>query len=284
MMMRLSAVAICLLVAGCEKAPAAPAEAAGQAAEKAALAESASPAAQAAPAEKAAATEKAAEAAQAAEAAPAEHPALSAPKAFADTDEAAVGTLDAGIGLAVGTTVPGFTATQADGTEVSLSELLAKGPVLIAFYRGGWCPFCNYQVQKMSEAFPRFQALGVTPVMVSVDAPDGAEMAKKAYDVPFPILSDPEGAVMDAFKVGYTLDEPTLGKLKGYGLDIEAWAGNAKHRLPHPGIFLVGTDSVVRFAHAAADYKTRPSVDQLIKAIEGVEGLGAQKAAPAAGE
>ncbi len=96
--------------------------------------------------------------------------------------------------------------------------------------------------------------------------------------MPFPILSDPDGAVMDAFKVGYTLDQATFDKLKGYGHNIEAWAGNDKHRLPHPGIFLVGTDSVVRFAHAAVDYKTRPSVDQLIKVIE------AQKAAPATAE
>lgn len=103
--------------------------------------------------------------------------------------------------------------------------------------------------------------------MVSVDELDGNLATKDAYDVPFPVLSDPDAEVHTAYNVVNELDDAGVERLKGFGLDIERWSKRKHHKIAIPSIFLIDEDGVVQFAHAAHDYKSRPKTDKLLEVL-----------------
>jgi peroxiredoxin len=81
---------------------------------------------------------------------------------------------------------------DAAGLEVRLSDLMRRGPLLLVFYRGGWCPYCNFQIRELTAAYPEYGKRGVTPVAISVDRVEESAKTLATYSIPFPVLSDPE--------------------------------------------------------------------------------------------
>ncbi|QKX15650.1 peroxiredoxin-like family protein [Microbulbifer sp. YPW1] len=162
-----------------------------------------------------------------------------------------------------------FSVMTHKGEEASLQSLLSDhAPILVVFYRGGWCPYCNVQIRQLSEAWPEFEKRGVTPVLISVDKPDASAMAKATYEIPFPVLSDPELKAHEAFDVVVEIDDTTAEKYKTYGIVLEDWSGKDHHKIAAPGVFLVDSAGIVQWAHVAKDYKTRPSVGQLLRMLD----------------
>lgn len=191
-----------------------------------------------------------------------------AEKKTAVTSADKLGTNENGMGLKAGDKVPAFHSNTYTGDKVSLEDLLDAGPIMVIFYRGGWCPFCNYQVRQVTQAFDQFTQRNVTPVLVSVDQTDGAMLVKDAYDIPFPVLSDSELAAHEAFNAFIEVDNSTYEKYKDYGIDLETWSGLTHHKIAAPAVFLVDKDANVRWSHVALDFKTRPSIEQLLSAID----------------
>jgi len=175
-----------------------------------------------------------------------------------------LGTQVEGKGLKVGTRAPKVKLQNIAGETVALQELYSKGPVLVVFYRGAWCPYCNYQVHALTEAYPEFQSIGVTPVLISVDKPDTAATTEAAYKVPFPLLSDSALEAHRAFNVVHQVDGEELQKLQGYGIDLEKYSGQTHHSIAVPSAFIV-VKGVVRWVHADPDYATRPTAAQLLE-------------------
>lgn len=184
------------------------------------------------------------------------------------TEASVLGTNDDGIGLEVGQQVPDFSLTDHQGEPVAFPELAAEGPLLVVFYRGGWCPYCNLQIRQMTQAYDQFEARGVLPVLISVDKPDAAAMAQRTYEIPFPVLSDPGLAAHNAFEVVLQLDEATVERYRKHGLDLEEWSGRDDGRIAVSSAFLVSPEGVVQWVHTSLDYKTRPSVQQLLDVID----------------
>jgi len=186
------------------------------------------------------------------------------------TDPAAdrVGVLAPGTGIPVGQKVPDIHARDLDGNDVSLSSLYTKTPILLAFYRGGWCPFCSTENHSLATAYPEYQKRGVTPVTVSVDKPDAEAKTKATYSIPFPVLSDSDATMIEAFHVVNHVDDATLAKMKGFGLDLESYSGKAHHEIAIPSLFLIDRTGIVRWAHSDPDYKVRPSTAQILAAID----------------
>src|ERR1700688_4386736 len=108
-------------------------------------------------------------------------------------------------GLAVGDPAPDFTLLDAAGRPVTLSELLTDGPVVLTFYRGEWCPFCNIQIRHLEQALPSFQKYGATLVAISPQAPDHSLSLTEKYELKFPVLADLDQAVIQAYNVQFTL-------------------------------------------------------------------------------
>lgn len=183
----------------------------------------------------------------------------------------ALGTNDDGIGLSPGDRVAGFSAHSFDGTPVRWEELLDRSPLLVIFYRGGWCPYCNLQIRQLTQAYSEFEERGILPVLISVDETDAASLAQRSYEIPFPVLSDPDLHALEAFRVTMEVDEATLERYQEYGIDLEAWSRREHHKIAVPSAFFVDENGVVRWAHSSRDYRVRPSPQQLLDVADRID-------------
>ena len=189
-------------------------------------------------------------------------PALSAP------DSATLGSNEADIGKKIGETVPSFKIKSQNDRAVAWTNLLQKAPLLVIFYRGGWCPYCNLQIKQLSEAYPEFEKRQVLPILISVDKPEATTLSQKTYDIPFPVLSDSDLNAHNAFDVVLTVDDKTYQLYKQYGIVLEDWSGENHHKIAVASSFIVSKDSKILWAHTSTDYKTRPSIPQLLQVID----------------
>lgn len=182
-----------------------------------------------------------------------------------------LGTNDDGIGLVPGAKVQNFVVSSHEGKPVEWDSLVKQGPLLVVFYRGGWCPYCNVQIRQLTLNYPEFKKRGVLPVLISVDETDGATLAQKTYEIPFPVLSDPNLKAHTAFNVIMEVDADTAKRYKDNGLDLEAWSGRDHHKIAISSAFLVDKTGVVRWANTSKDYRTRPSPEQLMEAADSID-------------
>ena len=191
-------------------------------------------------------------------------------KEYTATPNDKLGVLPNGMGIAVGRPAPDFTVTNLDGASTSLAALRDKhGAILLAFYRGGWCPYCNFEIRALSKVFPEFKNKAVTPVAISVDKVDEASKTNATYEIPFPVLSDPDLRAHEAFRVVHEASDEEVTRLRGFGIDIERSSGKTHHKFAVPAFFLIDAQGVVRWAHADPEYKVRPTTEQLLAAIDG---------------
>jgi peroxiredoxin len=189
-------------------------------------------------------------------------------KEYVPTSASALGTLPSGMGIPPGQTAPDALVRDSVGQPLRLSSLYERGPILLAFYRGGWCPYCSFEIHELTVAYGDYQRRGVTPVAVSVDKEDEGAKTKATYSVPFPILSDPERTAHVAFHVVHHAESEEVAKLKAFGIDVERSSGRTHHDFAVPALFLIDRAGVVRWAHADPDYKTRPSTAQILAALD----------------
>lgn len=192
---------------------------------------------------------------------------LAAPREKATTAPPAAGVQAAGVGLPVGSRAPaGLQARDPAGAPVALDALLGQGPTLLVFYRGGWCPYCNHQLHALAQAAPRFEAAGVRIVAISVDKPQEAAGTQAGWEIPFPVLSDPDLAAHGAFGVVSRVDADTQSRYRKMGIDLERASGRTDGAVAVPSMFLV-KDGAVAWAHADPDYRVRPTPGQVLTAL-----------------
>ena len=172
--------------------------------------------------------------------------------------------------LQVKDAAPDFTLPDAFGHEVSLKSLLAKGPVVISFYRGEWCPFCNLELRALEDELPKMKALGATLVAISPEKPEGGAAAIEKNKLTFTVLSDFENKVARqfgvVFKVGEKLQDLSKNVFKN---DLAAKNGEDSYELPVPATFILDAHGIVRFAHVEVDYMTgRVEPEDVVTALE----------------
>jgi peroxiredoxin len=182
-----------------------------------------------------------------------------------------VGTQSEGTGLKLGQTAPDPVLFDTKGAKVKLSSVSAGGATLLVFYRGGWCPPCNYQIHALTGRNPEFARRGVHLVGISVDDPKHAAQTQAEYKTQFPLLSDPDLAAHRAFHVIDHIGGLTTFMLARMGANLEDRSGREHHDVAVPALFLLDRDRVVRWAHTDPDYSTRPSVDQLLAVVDRTE-------------
>lgn len=188
-----------------------------------------------------------------------------------------LGKLPDGIGIAVGQKAPlEISANDLNGRATTLGQVLKeRGRILVMFYRGGWCPYCNFEIHDLVKAYPEFEKRKIVPVAISVDKAEESSKTQATYTIPFPVLSDPDLALHEGFHVVHRADAAEFEKLKGFGIDLERSSGKTHHAFAIPSIFLIDKDGVVRFAHADPDYKVRPRASQILESLDKA-GLGAK--------
>jgi peroxiredoxin len=187
--------------------------------------------------------------------------------AVADVNESGVAP-----GLAVGDLAPNFTLPDALGQPVALADLLVQGPVVVTFYRGEWCPYCNVQLRGLQATLPRLRELGASLVAISPQAADHALSLSEKYDLAYPVLSDVNQAVIGAYRIRFTL----AGDLEDLQVNVfqnDPREQNANHSrsLPVPATFVIDRNGIVRAAFVSADWRYRPEPADIIAALEGLQ-------------
>ncbi|MFG0306991.1 MAG: peroxiredoxin-like family protein [Phycisphaerales bacterium JB040] len=179
---------------------------------------------------------------------------------------ATVKNLEPKTGLPVGWIAPGVELKDKDGKAVKLSELYAKGPTVVAFYRGGWCPFCVRQLRDWREYESEFEAAGVNLVFITPEAVENVASSVEKTETPYTVLSDTEQKAASLFNVIFQLDDQTRQRYKGYGIDLNAWNANSEWSLPVPGVFVIDTEGAVRWTYINENYQERADVEEVLEA------------------
>ena len=198
-------------------------------------------------------------------------PPYSVPRAVIETMHRATAALvasgAAAKALKAGDKAPAFTLADPDGRPVSSADLLARGPLVISFYRGVWCPYCNMELQALQAALPAFERLGAALVAVSPQTAPNSRKSLRQNGLAFPILSDPHNAVAAAFGLRFALPEDLVALYKSLKNDLPAFNGDASWTLPMPGRFVVAQDGTVLYAEVNPDYTRRPEPDDMLPAL-----------------
>jgi len=174
--------------------------------------------------------------------------------------------------LKEGDRAPSATLSRPDGQPVTLSKVYSAKPTILIFYRGGWCPYCNTHLGQIAKAEAELVKLGYQVLAISPDQPEAlrASIDKGGYG--YQLLSDSDMVLSSAFGLAFRVDDPTVEKYRGFGIDLDKASGRSHHLLPVPAVYIVDTKGVIRFAHWDADYKKRLESADLIAAARRVVG------------
>lgn len=180
------------------------------------------------------------------------------------------GSLMAAPGLKIGSTAPNFSIEQADSKTFKLYSELKSSPVVLLFYRGGWCPYCNLQLKSIqNEVFPKLKANGIKLLAVSVDKI--AEAKKTKNTLSFPVASDSDAKVISQYNiVNYVTDEK-FEMLKSYKIDIEKASGKKHRKIAIPAVFVINKSTKIVFSYANKNYKVRAQNKDILKAINNLK-------------
>ena len=177
--------------------------------------------------------------------------------------------------LKAGDKAPAFALRDPDGETVSSAELLARGPLVVSFYRGVWCPYCNMELQALQEALPAFQALGANLVAISPQTPVNSRKSVRQNTLGFPILSDPHNEVAAAFGLRFTLQDYLVDLYKALKNDLPAFNGDPSWTLPMPGRYVIAQDGTILYAEVNPDYTRRPEPEDMLPALRRAVALSA---------
>ena len=174
----------------------------------------------------------------------------------------------AGDAVKAGDVLEDFTLPDATGGEVSLSQLVADGPAVLVFYRGGWCPYCNLALRYyQSELVPELPRHDSTLVAITPQKPDESLSTAEKHGLEFPVLTDTGLRFADRLGIAFEPSAETQAAQIKLGLDVSEGNAEGATRLPMPTVLVVDRERVVRFADVHPDYATRTEVPAILAAL-----------------
>jgi peroxiredoxin len=168
----------------------------------------------------------------------------------------------------VGDTAPEFSLPNVKGGTTSLSELLQRGPVVLSFYRGGWCPFCNLEFKALHDKLPEMQALGATLVGVSPETLAVSRQTVQDHHLEFEVLSDEGNRVARDYGLVMVVDEAIRPYYTQWGIDIPAANGDETFELPVPATYVIDQSGIIRAAHVDKDYTKRMEPTDIVAVLK----------------
>ena len=171
-------------------------------------------------------------------------------------------------GLAAGERAPDFELPDPHGKPARLSDRLAKGPVVLSFFRGDWCPICNLQLRALERALPEIQEASASLVAVTPQSLEHTLSLQEKAELTFDVLSDVEQRVIRDYRVQFTMPPKLKDLYLGfYSLDLGKQNGDGSWNLPVPGTFIIDSDGIIRQTHVTADFTSRMEPDDVIEAL-----------------
>jgi peroxiredoxin len=168
-------------------------------------------------------------------------------------------------GLFINSKAPEFKGKDQSGNEVSLKDLRKKGPVVVVFYRGNWCPYCNKELKRLQDSLQLLTAKGAQVVAITPERSEGITKTVEKTGATFSILHDEDMKIAKGYGVAYQVDEKTQQRYKNFGNDLLEINGQKDRAyLPVPAVYIVNRDGAVTFRYFDEDYRKRVFVKDLL--------------------
>lgn len=169
-------------------------------------------------------------------------------------------------GLFINSKAPEFSVKDQNGKQVSLKELRKKGPVVLVFYRGNWCPYCNKELKRLEDSLQLIKDKGAELIAISPEAQEGITKTTEKIKATYSLISDSDAKIMKAYDVAYRVDDKALARYKSFDIDLSATNGqNVKNTsLPVPAVYIITKEGAIKYRYFNEDYKKRPSVKEIL--------------------
>ncbi len=171
-------------------------------------------------------------------------------------------------GLKAGDKAPEFMAKDNNGKTVDLKALLkTHQSVVLFFYRGQWCPYCNKHIQQLQDSLQMLTGKGAYVVGVTPETSENINKTIEKTHASFSMVKDKDYTIMKAYDVNYVMDPTTVAKYKTHGIDLEQNNGNTDHVLPVPATYIIDKSGKIKYVQFDKDYRKRPSVATIISEL-----------------
>jgi peroxiredoxin len=170
--------------------------------------------------------------------------------------------------LKVGDKAPAFLLPNAEGEFVASDDLLAAGPMVVTFFRGGWCPYCDLTMRAMDTVMPEIIEAGATFVAIWPETGGAALRAKRERGLKYELLVDVDNAVAMQFGIVFRVPDLYRRLLLAHGTDLSRTQGNPSWLLPMPATFIVTPDGVIRYAFVQGDFLLRAEPTEIVERLK----------------
>jgi len=173
--------------------------------------------------------------------------------------------------LNVGDTIPSFVLPNAIGQFINIQDVLKSGAVVISFYRGGWCPYCNLELRALQQALPDIQACGANLAAISPQTPDNSLSTVEKHELSFEVLSDVGNQVAREFGLVFTVPESLRPIYQQFGIDLPDANGDETFELPIPATYVVSPNGVITHAFVSPDYTQRLDPEEILTMLKSLK-------------
>jgi peroxiredoxin len=173
-------------------------------------------------------------------------------------------------GLFINSKALDFKAPDQNGNEVVFKDLRKKGNVVVVFYRGNWCPYCNRQIKRLQDSLELIKAKGAQVIAITPEASEGIDSMVAKSGATFPIIHDKDMKIANAYKVSYKVDDKVVVRYKNSNPPIDLLKINDQKNayLPVPAVYIVNNEGSIIFRYFEEDYKKRLAVKDILKALD----------------
>ncbi len=167
----------------------------------------------------------------------------------------------------VGDKIANFSLPNHLGNVLNLETLRKEGPVVITFYRGGWCPYCNLELKTYQEVLPEIKALGATLVAITPENPDESLTTSERHNLKFEVLTDDKSLYAQELGLAFSLSEELRPLYKNFGIEVEKHNGEGQFNMPLASTFVVDTDGTIAFSFVKEDYTLRAEPSEVLEVL-----------------
>ena len=168
-------------------------------------------------------------------------------------------------GLFINSKAPDFKASDQYGNEIRLKDVLKDSLVVLIFYRGQWCPYCNRQLKRLEDSLQLIKAKRARLIAITPEKPEFISKTIEKTKASFPLLFDKEMKIMKAYSVAFEVDERSVSRYKNADIDLATTNGQKdKIYLPVPAVYIIGKEGTILYRYFDTDYKKWVSVQEIL--------------------
>ncbi len=166
-----------------------------------------------------------------------------------------------------GQKIPEIVLPNAVGNTINVKDILKKNKIVLTFYRGGWCPYCNLELRALQQALPEIEAKGAQLIAIAPESPDNSLSTKEKNKLSFEVLSDTNNKVAKALNLSFTLPKALQDLYSKFGIDLKTNQGNTNQELPIAATYIVEQDGTISYHFLQEDYKLRADPLEIVSAL-----------------